>query len=408
MNMSLRHSAFNILQTITLFLLFFAGLNVGNAYFYWCFIATFVFIALRRTVIVDMQTVSLLILSLSWFLFSPDMETVSLTAIIKPFLYPMAYVAGRSFFMGSDQLHYDRKQKMVMPIFVVLSLGPFLHYFLNYLKNWDSINRNTVDIWTGTVLSATNQAALGCMMLGIALSLLFLDIPKYMKALSIGSLIIIFLYNLILSGRTLFIMAALIILACIVYNFVTTRSVGQKFKIISLVLILGVVFYFIYIYNLLGIKTYIEKSNIYLRFLNKRDEYIYTSERVQFKIDYLKNFMFGLWGRCRIKAIVGRYAHDLFLDTYDEAGIFALIGVLYFMIRSVRTLLKCLRNDTIDFKIRLTMLAVYISLYSEFLIEPILQGVPWLFMLFCFIHGIMENICGDFDSGERKDVHKME
>lgn len=395
MILSIKRYGFSTLQVVTLLLLFLAGLNIGNKYFYFCFVATGMFILMCRKITLDIQVVALLILSFSWMLFSPDLSELSLTAFIKPFLYPMAYVAGRNFFFGTPQVKDAHKQSLMIPIFVLLSVGPFIHYLFNYLSNLGSVNRNTVDIWSGTVLSATNQAALACMMLGVSLAFLFISTKVYVTIFSVASLVIIFLYNLILSGRTLLITAALIILVCIIYYFVEIKVVERKVKIIGIVLVLAIIIYFIITYNVFGITEYLENSNIYLRFVNKKREEILSSSRTQFKVAYMKNFWEGIFGGCHIKDIVNRYAHDLFLDTYDEAGIFALIAVIYVIVRSFYVLLKCIKNKNIDFKIRIVMLSLYISLYAEFFVEPILQGVPWLFTLFCFIHGVVESLFYD-------------
>ena len=72
-----------------------------------------------------------------------------------------------------------------------------------------------------------------------------------------------------------------------------------------------------------------------------------STTRGERKLAYFEHFSEGIWGGGRINSLVGGYAHDLFLDTYDEAGIFALLGVICFMARSAYVLLKMLKNRNI-------------------------------------------------------------
>ena len=83
------------------------------------------------------------------------------------------------------------------------------------------------------------------------------------------------------------------------------------------------------------------------------------------------------------------YAHDIFLDTYDESGIFALIAVFLYIVSSIIGLFKTIKNKNISFKLRQIVLCVYVISYMAFMIEPILQGAPWFFASFCIMDGAL-------------------
>ena len=151
-------------------------------------------------------------------------------------------------------------------------------------------------------------------------------------------------------------------------------------------------------FNVFGLCDYLENSNLYYRFLNKSSDEFFSSGRFELKQAYFQNFTDALFGGSKLKTISGKYAHDLFLDTYDEAGIFALVAVTAFIFRSLWVFFKCLKNIFLDINIKLVILSTYISFYLQFLIEPILQGVPWLFMLFCVVHGMLESFYSDIKS----------
>ena len=86
------------------------------------------------------------------------------------------------------------------------------------------------------------------------------------------------------------------------------------------------------------------------------------------------------------------FAHDLFLDTYDESGFFAATTLAVYVLMTVIRLFKCVTNKSLPFEFRQVVLCVYLILYIEFLVEPILQGMPWLFASFCLIDGYVCNI----------------
>ena len=86
------------------------------------------------------------------------------------------------------------------------------------------------------------------------------------------------------------------------------------------------------------------------------------------------------------------YAHDILLDTYDEAGIFALIAIAAYLVSALIRLFKCITNKALPFEFRQIVLCVYAVVYIEFFIEPILQGMPWLFASFCLIDGYVGRV----------------
>ena len=62
------------------------------------------------------------------------------------------------------------------------------------------------------------------------------------------------------------------------------------------------------------------------------------------------------------------------------------------MVRSFFVCIKFIRDESIDFNVRMTILAVYTACYLQFSVEPVVQGMPWLFMLFCVVHGMVERL----------------
>ena len=86
------------------------------------------------------------------------------------------------------------------------------------------------------------------------------------------------------------------------------------------------------------------------------------------------------------------YAHDLLLDGYDEYGLLALILMIVILVAGIVQLYKVLRCDTISKELKLTLLLIYVAVLLEFTVEPILEGMPWLFSCYCLINGCMSSL----------------
>ena len=142
--------------------------------------------------------------------------TDSLLLLVRPFIYPLCYFLGRNIFIGDAQgktllIH----EKCFVRTGIFLSAGMLFHFVLNMFSNRSSGGASRgelLDFWTGKYASATGQAALAVMMAGIAIAFLFSNVGKGKKVLSGAVLLLIVYYNLVLAGRTLYLLMALLIL----------------------------------------------------------------------------------------------------------------------------------------------------------------------------------------------------
>jgi hypothetical protein len=239
-------------------------------------------------------------------------------------------------------------------------------------------------------MAATGQAALACLPLGIAIACLFIKTNRKFKIASIITIIIVLGYNLILSGRTLIVM----FLTITALSFLNKLSTKKTNMLKPLIIILAIIILLIFVYqaNIFGVKSFIEETPIYQRFFAEDNSTeLDEDERLDKKLYHIKNFDKVIFGGVHNRAEIG-YAHDIILDTYDEAGILALIGVLGYLIISFIHLVKCFKDKSLPFEFRNVVLCVYVIIYMEFMVEPILQGMPWLFASFCLIDGYVGRI----------------
>ena len=396
----IKEGRLGFLQYIVVGLLFLAGMNLINRYYYLAFIALCLFIVFSKRISITSDMVMLFVFSLSWLMFTPD-SMDSVTNIIRPFLYPLACCVGYNFLHRSP-MDIMEKEKVITKIIVVLSAGPLVHFLLNLYYNFGkSLYRNTIDFWTKEILSATGQAALACMALGVILGLLFSNMSKKYKIMAVILMAVIMLYNLTLGGRTLFVLLIVLSIGSFLYSYINKNSGKEKIKTMVSVVLLLILLAIAYESNFLNIKTMFETSNFYRRFFVIKSQSITEDGRLASKIYFIKNFEESIFGGLNLRKKAG-YAHDIFLDTYDEAGIFAFISMIMFIIKSVKVYVSLITNKEYTLMLRQIIFTLYLAIYLEFMIEPILQGMPWMFMLFCFIHGLIMNLEGKMKNEQFK------
>ena len=371
---------------VVLFFLFLAAMNFNTWYAYCVFVAFALFLVLGNTHLrMDSGLVPLIFLSLSILLFDPYYQD-SLTAMLKAFIFPMCYFMGYNLPSGETDL--QGAEKATEKVIFTLALGTWMHLALNMVSNWsEESGRNTIDFWTGSVLSATNQAALAVMMIGFAIAIFLGSYSFKWKLSAIGLIAVVLIYNLRLGGRTIFFLALVALVGGLLYQAVFLRRSKRFFaSALAIVVLLGLVLW-AYTQNLFGIQDFVVNSNFYERFFGEQSLELDDDGRLEKKLKYLPKLFTYPWGGAHIREEIGGYAHDLYLDTYDEAGLFAFAFVIVLVIGAIRKMLIVLRSQTVGRNTKLLLACVFLVLNIEFWVEPILAGVPWLLACFCVIYG---------------------
>lgn len=382
------------LKKMVLFLVFLATLNTLNAHYFFVFAAFGILLFCPNGKIVkNTSLVVLFVLAISLSVFS-SRYSYSITGVLKTFTYLLCYIIGYGLYeYKAFNSNESLKNFYIVCIFVIA--GSFLHYLINWFTNITSVSRNTVDFWTKTVISATGQAPMACLASAFSLACLFSDTSKKVKGISIIIILLTLGYNLILSGRTLFVLLLIVLVVAFIHNLKNQR--GKKLKTIFIALLLVVVILMIFNLNMFGIRTKIEATPFYERFFTEESTMeLDEDSRMDHKIDFIKNASKYLWGGANMRSQFG-WAHDIILDTYDEAGIFALVAILIYLLATIRRMVRCVSNKQFPFEFRQVVLCMYVILYVQFMVEPIIQGVPWLLSSFCIIDGSITRILNDYN-----------
>lgn len=371
-------------------LLFLAAMNFQAKFFYFIYAAFIVLLLSKLRLKVNSASLPYILLGVLMGIYNIDEGFLS---VFRCLTYVLSFIIGSNMILTAssdcigDEDKFENKTKIGHNILSVICWGSFTHFMLNFFYNLQStLGRNTNDIWTGARLSATIQASLACMMTGLCISMIISPKNKFSRVIYVISAVGILMYNLVLSGRTLPLMMIIVLIVGLIYFYKNSENSKNKLKTTLIItLVLGLVSLAI-IFNVGGIQDYILESNFFDRLFNSKQDALLTGERSYRKIMFLQNMWKYPFGGLHMRAQFG-YAHDLLLDAYDEYGFLSMIFLLLILGFGIYNLICFCKNKDISLSFRLSVLCVYITILCEFFVEPILEGLPWLFVCYCLLNG---------------------
>lgn len=394
-----KKSAFDIFGWVTLLAVFLAAMNFMNLYAYLLFIgAAFFFVTGMDRI--RFPAITMLLIAFSFFLLIIwEGAHDSFNSMLRVFAFPIAYLVGYNILSPRK----DEERHKETGVYFMIGLWAFgfgIHYALNFFHNYSYLgkvgDRNTEDFWLGDILAATNQAMMASMMIAVAIAFLLSTNSLWKKLLSAASLVVIFLYNLILSNRNTVVLLLIVFLVAM-GAYIKEHAFRKKtVQMILWVLLIVTVIFVLFVGNFFGIRDLWESSNFYDRFFGEEKMDIDEDIRWERKIFYLSNIHRSFLGGGVLFDEAGGYAHDLYLDTMDCAGIFAFLAIVIVVIDATIKAFRLIRAKTVSFQLRQMLLCVMLVFHAVFMVEPILEGAPWLISAFCAVYGAVSRYYDDY------------
>lgn len=381
-----KEKGFSLAQKLILILLFFASFNLMAKHFYFIFAAFAVSILFFKKNIVNGTMAVLLLFSISYIMFYDFFEP-GIMGVLRRLGFPMSYIIGYNFILRepADGQDLNKVERSFVTPMVVIAGGTLLHFALNFFINRNNDVRNGEDFWTGEMMSATAHAMVALFGLGVCVALLFSSYKWTVKLLATGGICLIFLYNLVLAGRTiLFMLAGLLLVGC----FYKMKSGGfeKKFRVFFVIFLVVIFLIIAFQNNWFNLKDIILESN----FSNRFDEMSFHEDnRWERRQAYLQRLGDHLWGGNVLHDQVGGYAHDMVLDVYSEAGIVPCIFLVIFLGLCIFQSIRLVFKSKAGYNVRLMVLCLNIAVTISFFLEPILQSTLWFFSLYCFVQGMI-------------------
>lgn len=283
----------------------------------------------------------------------------------------------------------DNDEKYISKCIISIAMGFFLHAMLNYSINIGNTNRNTIDFWTRSSLSATLQGCFLTMILSMSFYNIFCVKSKAKKIFLIICTILSLSYITMIATRTTIIIFIVVTIIEIYIYMILNKKTKNRMKLIWMIILIIIIALFLYNRYNFEIKTLIEETNLGIRLnLNngtqKSDEKRLESQILGF-ISIINN-PFGT------KSKIGNltYAHNMWLDLGKDVGIIPFAFLVIYTINSFASLVYIIKSNKISINYKILLSSIYLGVNLNFAVEPILQGMPFYFFMFVLITGLID------------------
>ena len=311
---------------------------------------------------------------------------------------PRTYVM---FWLGPPVMYFigylflaKRNMYLMKWILFTVVFGLFTYGFLNMLPYFGDMSeypdiRIAYDFWEGYWVVATLEGIYFTGMASLLIyNLIHLSVKKHLllKLINFAAIGFSTYFSILLENRTFFFLTAIVFVVVLLTELFLSKLKFYKPLIISLTFVALV--YFGYQYDVFGVQSYVIATRWYRRFTNILDAGVLSDPRFPvynlFKIQFLQYPLGGFQ-----MDIAGLdYAHNLWIDVYYAVGIYPFILIVLYTLLTFVTMGRILVSRFIKKDMKILIFSLFIGYTINFMTEPILEGVPYIFMLFCLINGL--------------------
>lgn len=374
----------NIRTRIILPLIFVFSLGVFNPVYGT--IGICLFICLRMTVFVNRRILVPASFSLLWLLLFGVSYVVFGQLSISYFVqYLVAVLLAFSAGGYCSGIINSDLEKTTKTIIYIIILAEACHALLNTIVNIGTVRWELIDFFRGA-RSATGSAFINTFVLSITFIVIFIEKTKLARLLGFLSIGVAVVYSFILGTRTTYLVAAIVFVINLLLYFHENLSIKKYLRLITVLLVILLVLAFAYNRDILGIRTLIEHSNLFVRFtevgLDQSDKFRVNSVFTGFQ-SLLEH---PLGGQIEL-----RYFHNMWLDAGRVGGIFPFLFLTLYSINTLIHVLHLFKNKELDIVYRYMVLSIYLGLMVNCFTEPVLEGIMESFLVFIFINGLVES-----------------
>lgn len=308
------------------------------------------------------------------------------------FSLPIAYIIG----LNRAEPSRESARKLLLLLAVFTAVHGFLNLSFGIFSARElDAKRLTLDIWTGQVMATTGQMTNYTLLASLAGFLLLCKSKGRLLLLILCGLAAF--HTIFVGGRTILVLFGLsIAIGLIVFYLFSApqrRRRAIPWLILSLLLTLAAVS--AYESDLFGIQSFFESSGLYERFFSDyaQDHNVgfWDTRRWELKGMYLKLALDYPFGGGKIVRVVGNYAHDLWFDILDNAGIIPFLLILLYTLRMLFRLLKYIWSPHTEHADKILFASYAVCIFAQFFVEPILQGSPIFLAATCMIDGMLSS-----------------
>lgn len=304
--------------------------------------------------------------------------------VLQSLVFALAFIIGKMSYQNAKNKEIYVKNTLVI---IILGYGfnILVNYIYNYLNNPRIGERVVFSIWTGQQILVTYWAPVALILSG-GIYYTF----KFEKRISVKAGVLFCTIGTILFGlksatRTMVFSVFLLPFICYLVSkldWLRNREYSHiKLKNIIWMLIGIVVCFLMLIFWGNEVSSFVENSAFFNRF---KTSSIMDSGRDSITQYYLENLILYPFGGEFVSYNLGRYAHNLYMETYDSYGVIGFVIIVIFLCSCIKDLFLYITRKRTSYGY------LYVGIVTAFLIlsliEPCLHSnisIVWvnLFML---------------------------
>lgn len=309
--------------------------------------------------------------------------------------HPWSYTrvwTGASMMYFAGKMFMTQQTKKYFPILLLtFALGLFTYASLNmhlYITG-DTPDgaRVAYDFWAGHPIGATLMAAYYIAIGSLLFYALFYIKVKtlYINILLLVAIFIGAYHNILLSNRTYFVILFFTFIAMFPIHIVFKKK-KALIELAGVALIIGIV-YTIYKTDVFSIMTVIESTRWFTRMEFLVENGLTADPRFSvYRLVWPQIFTYPLGGyQMDLGGLT--HAHNLWMDVLFTAGPYPFFLLIGYTVLILSTLGRVLINKQVHQDTKVILFSIYLGMHLYFMVEPILDGVPYVFSMFCIING---------------------
>jgi uncharacterized BrkB/YihY/UPF0761 family membrane protein len=259
------------------------------------------------------------------------------------------------------------------------------------------VDRNPVDISSGNVIPATLQGFFLTMMVSLLYYVLFVNKNWFYKILHLSAIAFCVYATLYHASRTLLIVALITFVVVAIYR-AAAKGKAKAVKMVLWLVIAAVVCIALFNSNAFGIKSMYEETNFNKRLTQDNYKSLAEDGRIERTLIVLDNaWKYPFSGMSKE---INRYAHNLWFDTIRTVGFIPAFFLFLYTIYVFASFFRFLKKKGIPMKMKIMMLSIYLGVYLNFMVEPVLEGYPMLFSLTCIFNGMVKSVINNPEYAE--------
>lgn len=298
---------------------------------------------------------------------------------------PIAFLLGYNYYESVSE-------KDIVSCYLAVAFGMATHSILNFVmtvaKTGFRFSNLSIfeDFWSRTTTTTTGMMS----NFVLFLPLLIFAMVQRKKYYALIPVVALGVFMGVITGNrtTLFLFVVATVVGMIIVFVNGQRKLG--FALVAIIAGLLLFLLLAYLFNWFNLKSLYDNSYLVYRFnINRANgESLLETQRWDTKGMYISKMLDYPWGGGKLREVIGGYAHDIWLDTWSWGGCVAFIILIGYLALFIYRMIRFIRMAE-ELSTKVLFSGYLVILFIQYLIEPIIQGAPWLFISAALFDGMI-------------------